>query len=195
MYLLLAVFTRSDAARKAYDGLHLLPGLAQLWCGGRVDRATRTISRDPAHWLVCADLSLPIVQDVAAADASAWWHLEQVFPGNAASPDGAGAIAFTATDIAPEVEEEFNAWYSSEHMPRLAATPGVLRARRFRAIRAASRYVAVYHLESPDAYHCQQWQSANETPWTRRMRSRFLHPQSFVFDQRVALTGFASGSR
>src|SRR5207249_4004175 len=34
-------------------------------------------------------------------------------------------------EIAPQVEREFNDWYNVEHMPRLAAVPGVVAARRY----------------------------------------------------------------
>ena len=38
-------------------------------------------------------------------------------------------------NIAPEHEAEFNEWYDKEHIPALAAVPGVLCARRFRGTR------------------------------------------------------------
>jgi hypothetical protein len=184
--LLLAVFMRFDAARTANAYLRARHERAQLWRGGRLDRATRMRLPYPAYWLVCADMPVPRLAAVEVTDATLGWRLEQLVPGDETSPDGAGAVAITATDIAPEIEDEFNAWYSTEHLPRLAAIRGVMCARRFRAIDGSSRYVAVYHLESAETHRCPEWQSANATPWTQRLRPLFLRPQSFVFDTLMA---------
>src|SRR5262249_21040775 len=48
-------------------------------------------------------------------------------------PDKAEGLLLNAMNIAPEFEAEFNEWYDKEHIPALAAVPGVLCARRFRA--------------------------------------------------------------
>ena len=53
-------------------------------------------------------------------------------------------------NIAPELEAEFNEWYDNEHIPALSAVPGVLCARRFRGTSGNRKYVALYHLASPD---------------------------------------------
>ena len=47
-------------------------------------------------------------------------------------------------NIAPKLEAEFNKWYDKEHIPALAAVPGVLAARRFRGTgdRKSSRSIA-----------------------------------------------------
>jgi hypothetical protein len=47
------------------------------------------------------------------------------------------------------IEEEFNAWYDSEHVPERLAVPGVLTAIRFSSISTAMpKYLAMYDLES-----------------------------------------------
>ena len=55
----------------------------------------------------------------------------------------------------------------------LSAVPGVLAARRFRATSANRRYVALYHLVSPDVQATPAWKSAADSEWTRRMRPHF----------------------
>jgi hypothetical protein len=55
----------------------------------------------------------------------------------------------------------------------LAAVPGVLCARRFRATSANRRYVALYHLVSPDVQATPAWKSAADTEWTRKLRPHF----------------------
>src|SRR6201993_4373826 len=40
----------------------------------------------------------------------------QVAPGDAPAPDGARALLLNAMNIAPEAEDDFNAWYDEEHL-------------------------------------------------------------------------------
>ncbi len=100
----------------------------------------------------------------------------QIAPGNAPAPAGAGGLLLNTMNIAEEVEEDFNAWYDQEHLPALAAVPGTLAARRYRTGEDAEgthRYVAIYHLTSPDVTYGEAWKTAANTPWTERMRPHF----------------------
>ena len=78
-------------------------------------------------------------------------------------------------DFSAANEAEFNAWYDTEHIPRLSALSGVLMARRFKAAGEATagsadrKYVATYRLTSPDVCESADWKDAALTPWTRRM--------------------------
>jgi hypothetical protein len=98
---------------------------------------------------------------------------EQILPGDQLAPRQAPALLVNAMSIAPEHEHEFNEWYNTEHIPALAAVPGTLCARRYRGSGAAQRYVAVYHLASPDVPDSAAWKNAANTPWTERMRPHF----------------------
>ena len=96
---------------------------------------------------------------------------EQTLPGDAAAPSGAGALLLNAMNAAPEYEAEFNRWYDEEHIPALAAVPGVLCARRFRAASTTlQRYVALYHMTSPEVCSTEAWSRAVDTPWTQKIR-------------------------
>src|SRR5215813_11634719 len=46
----------------------------------------------------------------------------------------------------PAFEEEFNAWYDTEHLPERLALPGFETARRFVCISGHPRYLAMYDL-------------------------------------------------
>ena len=48
----------------------------------------------------------------------------QIAPGDAAAPDGARALLLNAMNVAPDAEDDFNAWYDEEHLHALAAVPG-----------------------------------------------------------------------
>lgn len=75
----------------------------------------------------------------------------------------------------PAFEEEFNAWYDSEHIPERAAVPGFETTLRFVSMGAAPRYLAMYDLAEAavlegDAY--LRISGANSTPWTKRVTGR-----------------------
>ena len=98
---------------------------------------------------------------------------EQILPGNALSPREAGGLLVNAMNVVPEVEAEFNEWYDKEHIPALAAVPGVLSARRFRGTSGNRKYVALYHLASPDVQVSAEWKQARESAWTDRLKPLF----------------------
>jgi hypothetical protein len=98
---------------------------------------------------------------------------DQILPGDQLPPETAGGFLLNAMNIEPAAEAEFNEWYNTEHIPALAAVPGTLCARRYRGSGAAQRYVAVYHLASPDVPDSAAWKNAANTPWTERMRPHF----------------------
>jgi hypothetical protein len=161
---------------------------------GKLAACERWIGADgPGVSIVTCELdSLPAAgsteyQAIAAANQSPWaqriarkcrricyFEAEQITPGNEASPQGAGGLMMFAMNVAPEAEADFNDWYDQEHVPSLASVPGCLRARRFRILKALSegrqRYLAVYHLESPDVCSSVPWKAAIETPWTHKIR-------------------------
>ncbi len=109
---------------------------------------------------------------VAAAGTSLMmFEGRQTLPGDAASPKGAAGLLVNGMSAAPEGEEEFNRWYNEEHIPALSAVPGCIVARRFVAINECpQKYLALYHLESPDVVKTQAWAKAVETPWTLKIR-------------------------
>ncbi len=98
---------------------------------------------------------------------------EQTLPGDADSPRGAGGLLVNAMNVAPDHEAEFNEWYDHEHIPALAAVPGVLSARRFKDPTGTHRYLALYHLKTPEVTLGADWKSAAGTPWTDRLRPHF----------------------
>ena len=131
-------------------------------------------------------LQSPAYQAIAGDNLSPWskrvtgkverlmrFEGEQILPGDRLPPAGAGGLLVNAMNVEPAAEAEFNKWYDEEHIPALAAVPGVLCARRFRASSANRRYVALYHLAAPDVQATPAWKSAADSEWTRRMRPYF----------------------
>ena len=100
----------------------------------------------------------------------------QINPGDLVAPTGAGGLLLNAMNVASEAEDDFNAWYDEEHLPALTAVPGTLAARRYRSTQEGAdvrRYVAIYHLESPEVTRSEAWKTAVDTPWSARIRPHF----------------------
>lgn len=109
---------------------------------------------------------------IAAASSSLMtFEGRQTLPGEMASPAGAAGLLVNGMSAAPQGEEEFNRWYNEEHIPALSGVPGCILARRFIATNGCpQKYLALYHLESPDVVKTQAWAKAVETPWTLKVR-------------------------
>jgi hypothetical protein len=161
----------------------------QVWQGGVTDLTTRTMIASPPRWLVLADHEGPAQATVAAASAGGTpllsWELEQILPGDAASPADAGGVILVSMDVDPAREDEFNDWYNTEHIPHFRKVPGVIAARRFRALRGSPAYVALYHVTDTDVYATPGWMAANETPWILRMRRYQRNRTYFMFRRKM----------
>ena len=70
------------------------------------------------------------------------------------------------------MEEEFNAWYDTEHLQERLAIGGFRSARRWVAEVAPGegKYLATYELDSPGVLQSPEYLARfeNATPWTRR---------------------------
>jgi hypothetical protein len=172
-----------------YDTEHLperrrVPGflVCQRWMGTqerRVSLATYDLD-------TVAVLKSPAYLAIAGENLSAWsrrvtsrverlmrFEGEQILPGEQLPPDGARGLLLNAMNVAPEFEAEFNEWYDKEHIPALAAVPGVLCARRFRGTSGNRKYVALYHLATPEVQESAEWTQARESEWTTRLKPHF----------------------
>ena len=97
----------------------------------------------------------------------------QILPGDQGAPSGADGLLVNAMNVDSTREEEFNRWYDQEHIPALAAVPGTLAARRYKDSKGSHRYVALYHLASPDVQQSEAWKKAANSAWTDRLRPYF----------------------
>ena len=88
-------------------------------------------------------------------------------------------------DVPPAREEEFNAWYNTEHILAMLRVPGFVTARRFVAAqielppRAGTRpsgpkYCALYDLESEKVRQSAAYLKERESPWTSWVRSWYI---------------------
>jgi hypothetical protein len=190
---LIAAFDFSNVAEDEfndwYDQEHIperqrVPGFlsCQRWIG----------AENPKHSVATYDLdSLAVLKSapylaIGGENLSPWskrltarcqrllrFEGEQVLPGDKIAPNDAGGLLLVGMTPAPEVETEFNAWYDTEHVPALSRVPGVLCARRFRAGSGNPKYIALYHLVSPEVITSPEWKRASEsTPMPQHVRPK-----------------------
>jgi len=79
------------------------------------------------------------------------------------------------TDITASYEEEFNAWYNTEHLPGLSRVPGTISAKRYVKNAGSPRYIACYEVVSPAVMESQEWLAIRHTAWSARIRPMFLN--------------------
>lgn len=176
----------ADEFHDWYDTEHLperqrVPGFltCERWIGAdnpqiavaTYDLETVGVLASPAYQAIAGDNLSPWSKRVTArCERLLRFAGEQTLPGAQVAPAPAGALLLNAMNVAPEAEDDFNKWYNDEHIPALAAVPGVLCARRFRATDSSLKYVALYHMVSPDVVLSYAWKKAVETPWTTCIR-------------------------
>ena len=191
--ILIAAMNIANAAEDEfhdwYDTEHLPERVA---CPGFIECQRWIGAADPKVSVAIYDLDTidvlksPGYQAIGGVNLSPWskrvtsqverlmrFEGDQVLPGDKIAPKGAGGFLLNAMNVVPEHEAEFNEWYNTEHIPQLSAVPGVVCARRFRATSANRKYVALYHLETPEVQATPAWKSAADSEWTRKLRPHF----------------------
>lgn len=81
-----------------------------------------------------------------------------------------------------DMEEEFQDWYDTEHIPERAAITGFLSAQRFVCIDGFPRYIATYDLTHHGVLTEPEYQAVagpNFSPWSKRILPR-VHGQRRV---------------
>lgn len=172
-----------------YDTEHLperqrVPGflVCERWIGAQdgtisvatYDLDTVAVLTSPAYRAIGGDNLSPWSKRVTArVERLMRFEGDQILPGDQLPPAKAGGLLLNAMNIAPEFEAEFNDWYDKEHIPALSSVPGVLCARRFRGTSGNRKYVALYHLATPDVVESAEWKDARQSDWTSRLQPRF----------------------
>jgi hypothetical protein len=171
-----------------YDTEHLperqrVPGflVCQRWIGAHdrrisvatYDLETWSVLRTPPYLAIGGENLSPCSKRITSrVERLMRFEGDQILPGDRLAPPEAGGLLLNAMNIAPEREAEFNEWYDKEHIPALSAVPGVLCARRFRGT-GERKYVALYHLATPDVQESPEWKAARESDWTSRLQPHF----------------------
>ena len=75
----------------------------------------------------------------------------------------------------PSLEDEFNAWYDTEHLPERLAVPGFETALRFVCLDGHPRYLAMSDLTHFGVLETEAYKRVaydRSSPWTKRVTSR-----------------------
>ncbi len=81
---------------------------------------------------------------------------------------------YVEMDCPAEIEEEFHAWYNTEHVPERLGIKGFVQARRYDALVGKPRWLAIYEVETPAVLESPEYMSHYgdfQTPWTKRVTS------------------------
>ncbi len=73
------------------------------------------------------------------------------------------------------LEEEFNAWYDTEHIPERVAVRGFLSGIRYVCVSGAPKYLAMYDMENAGVVDTEDYMRVSfdrASPWTKRVTSR-----------------------
>jgi hypothetical protein len=73
------------------------------------------------------------------------------------------------------MDDEFNAWYDSEHVPERLAVPGVETAIRYSSISGVPNYLAMYDLVDQSVLDSEAYLRVagdRSSPWTKRVTGR-----------------------
>ena len=121
-------------------------------------------------------------RSVTGVDLSAWskrilakcsrtrFEAELMLRQDKSGLEHAEGMVLVGMNVEADAETEYNRWYDEEHIPALFAIPGVLGARRYRVVTGAQKYLALYHLRTPDVQASPAWAKAIDTPWAARVR-------------------------
>lgn len=75
----------------------------------------------------------------------------------------------------PAFEEEFTAWYDTEHIPERLAVPGFESGVRYVCLSGSPRFLAMYDTRTPDVLDSPEYLRVSfdkSSPWTKRVTSR-----------------------
>ena len=114
---------------------------------------------------------------------------EQIYPdeGEYEIPDADKLLhAVGHADLPPEIEDEYNEWYVTEHIPSLMEIPGYLYARRFKRAKgefsvvtgariSGPQYLAFYDITSNKIFESEAFKERSSTPWMTRIRRWTFH--------------------
>lgn len=167
MWLTFALGVADTIAGLAHDA----PGpfhRASRWVERSVSGAAPEVSAGEGRLLMMCDSAARVDPGATAADMV--WSGVQLGEAPLPAPAEARGLLLNIMDIDRAHEDEFNDWYDTEHLPRLASVEGVIAARRFRSEDHRPRYLATYHLTKLDVVLGAPWKEAALTPWTARIR-------------------------
>jgi len=95
-------------------------------------------------------------------------------------------LLFAMLEPPGEMEEEFNDWYDTDHIPERKAIPGFITAQRFVAYEDSPKYLALYDLQNVGVLHSEAYIRVGPgyySPWTQRINRHARIFKRYVYVQ------------
>ena len=103
----------------------------------------------------------------------------QIFPSRLENPDRgmAPALQIGRMSVPESADAEWNEWYNTEYIPGYLTVPGVIYARRYRAVDEERSFATVYELVNDKVSESADWshQREHSSPRSGRMRALMDH--------------------
>ena len=104
-------------------------------------------------------------------------HPSALTPAIAGSPM-APALQMGRMDVPREADVEWNTWYNTIYVPNYEKVPGVIRARRYRAVEGAPQYLTLYEFEHPKVSESAEWHTQRHAvAVSEQMRGYMSHAE------------------
>ena len=85
-----------------------------------------------------------------------------------------------------QIEEEFNEWLDTEHIPERLTVPGFLSGTRYTAVDGPLKHLSLYDLESPEVLKSDAYAKLSPlhpSPWTHRIFRHIRGARRNVYQQ------------
>jgi hypothetical protein len=95
-------------------------------------------------------------------------------------------LLLVAMEPPASLEEEFNDWYDTEHLPQRRALPGFETASRWTCVDGWPRWLAIYDLTSVAVLETEAYRAVSgscATPWSQRILPRTVGRMRIVAEQ------------
>jgi hypothetical protein len=92
-------------------------------------------------------------------------------------------------NISSEHEQEFNRWYDKEHLAERVAIEGFLEARRYIALSAEAKYIALYTTENFEVLNGPAYRAVlqSQTQWSLDNISRLQDPSRAICNVTISI--------
>jgi hypothetical protein len=118
---------------------------------------------------------------------------EQIYPTQGEyTPPATKFVFLIGHEVPRNRQQEFNAWYNTEHIPTIMQVPGFVTARRFILAErefpqwlgpggSLPKYLTLYDIESEHIFETEEFKKAHVSPWSAWVRSWFTRKMLAIY--------------
>lgn len=88
-------------------------------------------------------------------------------------------------NIPAEIEDDFNQWYNTQHIPERLAIEGFQSAVRYESLKGEPKYIALYELGNPGVLETPEYTKLRQNPngWDKRIMPELKVERRNVYEQ------------